>query len=461
MKDEYPSAVADTTGARYALGHLLGRGGQGVVFAVQGRPLAIKLLTATAQSSRQRLQESIARVKRLPLEGLRVARPLRALASPHVGYVMELMTGMEPLSRMAQIPSDRRTSITPWYLETGGLLRRLRVLAKAADLFAELHGRGLAYGDASPANIFMSQSHDAHETWLIDCDNVESGVSRRAVYTPGYAAPELFQSRGSDSLTDSWSLATIAFQTLCVLHPFEGDDVHEGEPELEARAFEGKMPWVDDASGANVATRGFPRDLVLTPDLKELSESCFGRSRTERLQRPGVATWAEKLHRAADQVLHCAECASSFYLNNLSCPWCDTPRPAFAVASVFLCDPKLTDRKQNPMNLVCREPGRPRPIHRVVVQPGRALGLGDRVLRGVPGDAPIVQLDLDEQRLKVVGGDGVDWVLRHRMGKEIPLAGRKEYLDLSTGPRAWWLLPRAPQGLHRAVSFEWISGEQP
>ena len=461
MKDEFPSTVSDAGGAHYALGAMLGHGGQGAVFAVRGRPLAVKLLNAATPTARLRTQEAVARVKRLPLEGLTVARPLRALAHPHVGYVMELMTGMGPLSSLSSVPESRSADIAPWYLETGGLRRRLRLLARAAEILAELHGRGLVYGDASPANIFVSDDGEAQEVWLIDCDNVDSGVSRRAVYTPGYAAPELFRSRGSDSLTDAWSFATIAFQTLCALHPFIGDAVHDGDPEYEARAFEGLLPWVDDPSGENEASRGLPRDMVLTPDLAELAEACFGRSRTDRQARPGVATWAEKLHRAADQALDCPGCGSSYYLNRRSCPWCDAPRSAFAVASVYLRDPELTDRQRNPFSLVCREAGRPRPIHRVALQAGRPLPLSDRILRGSAAHGPVLEARLEAQRLTLVGGVEAGWVLRHQSGKELPLGGRTEHLDLGAGPRSWWLLPQAAQGLHRAIAFEWVPEVQP
>ena len=305
MTDEFPTTVRDTSGSTYELGAVLGRGGQGAVLRVRGRPLAVKLSVAGTPTARSRVQESIARVKRLPLDGLHVARPLRALNAPHVGYVMELMTGMEPLSRLCNVPADHAADFVPWYLETGSLRRRLRLLGQASEVLAALHARGLTYGDASPANIYVSSDPDASEAWLIDCDNVSSGTSRRAVYTPGYAAPELFRSRGSDSLTDAWSLATIAFETLCVLHPFVGDRVHDGDPSEEERAFRGELPWVDAPGGENEASRGLPRAMVLTPDLAALASACFGASREDRQQRPGVATWAEKLHRAADQTVMC------------------------------------------------------------------------------------------------------------------------------------------------------------
>ncbi len=461
MTSEFPSVVTDTSGSRYELGAVLGRGGQGAVLQVRGRPLAVKLSDAATATARRRVQEAIARVKRLPLDGLHVARPLRALNAPHVGYVMELMTGMQPLSRLSRVPTDAAGDFVPWYLETGGLRRRLRLLAHTGEVLGGLHARGLCYGDTSPSNVFVSEDMDATETWLIDCDNVTSGVSRRSIYTPGYAAPELFRSRGSDSLTDAWSFAVIVFEALCVLHPFVGDEVHDGEPEFEDEAFRGELPWVDDPSGTNEASRGLPRDMVLTPDLAALAARCFGDSRVDRLQRPGVSSWTEKLHRAADQALVCPECTGSYYLTSRACPWCEAPRPGFALASVYLRDPALTDPSRNPFHLVCRVPGKPRPVQRLAIAESKQTALGHRILRGTPDEAPLVELTTSSHRLSVRGSAGMEWVLRHKTGRELPLAGKTEHLDLSAGGRSWWLLPASSSTLHRALSFEWIPAVQP
>ena len=458
MSWELPSEVLDTSGTRYRLGALLGRGGQGAVFEVRGLPLVIKLVTAGTPSARQRVQEQIARVKRLPLDGLEVARPLRSLAPPHVGYVMELMTGMQPLERLIRVPKQDTEDFAPWYLKTGSLLRRLRLLARCGDLFARLHGRGLAYGDGSPNNIFVSEDPDCCEVWLIDCDNVAAGVSRRVVYTPGYAAPELLRGHGSDALTDAWSFATIAFETLCVLHPFEGDLVHDGGAELEEQAHRGQLPWVDAASGANSASRGLPRDMVLTPRLRELAERCFGDSRLERLERPGAAVWAEKLFSAADQTLVCPGCSSSYFLNRPVCPWCDSRRPPFATAEVYFRDRNLKDGARNPFHLVAREHGRPAPCHRIVIQEGREVALTDRVLSGAASGQTRVTATLEDSRLILHGTVECRHRLRHRQGRTLRLADKIEHLDLMTGSSRWWLIPEDESDVHRTLSFTFRPG---
>jgi eukaryotic-like serine/threonine-protein kinase len=457
MSAEIPDVVIDTNGTKYALDRLLGHGGQGSVFAVRGRNLAVKISSVRTHTTQQRLRENIARVRRLPLDGLNIARPLRALLEPQVGYVMELMTGMVPLQTLVEVPREQVSNFVQWYLETGSLLRRLRILSKFAGLFRALHERGMAYGDASPHNIFISEDRGAFEVWLIDCDNIVQGLSPRAVYTPGYAAPELFRGHaGADSLTDAWALGVIAFETLCVLHPFAGDLVHDGEPELEERAFRGEIPWVDDADDrSNASSRGLPHGMVLTRSLQRLAADCFGASRLDRERRPTVAAWVEMLSRAADQALVCPGCGSSYYVNVAACPWCGAPRPPFVVINVYLRDLSLEHDSRNPFKMVCKTPGRPSPVERVVVQADREAALTNRHLRGSPDETLQVLARLEGKHLVLQGTEICTHVLEHRLeGKVSPLAGRTARGDLRRGKTWWWLVPVQPDELHRVASFE-------
>lgn len=457
MSGEISDIVIDTNGTKYALDRLLGHGGQGSVFAVRERNLAVKISNVQTHVARQRVRENIARVRRLPLDGLNVARPLRALVEPQVGYVMELMTGMVPLQTLVEVPREQVPNFAQWYLETGSLLRRLRILSKAAGLFRDLHERGLAYGDASPHNIFISEDCAAFEVWLIDCDNIVQGVSPRAVYTPGYAAPELLRGHvGADSLTDAWAFGVMTFETLCVLHPFDGDLVHDGEPELEERAFRGEIPWVDDVDDrSNVASRGLPRKMALTRPLQSLAADCFGASRLDREQRPTVSAWAEKLSRAADQALVCPGCGSSYYVNIAVCPWCDAPRPPFVVINVYLRDLSLEDDTKNRFKMISGISGRPLLVERVVVQAGRGSVLTNRHLRGSGDETLQVLARLEGKHLVLQGTEICAHALEHRReGKVLPLAGRTEPVDLRQGKSWWWLVPAQPDELHRVASFE-------
>ena len=458
MSENTPELVIDTSGAKYVLDQLLGEGGQGAVFSVRGRNLAVKLSSKDRPLSLNHVRENIARIRRLPLDGLNVARPIRMLQEPHAGYVMELMTGMVPLSTLIQVPKANKSNVTAWYLSTGGLIRRLRVLAKMASLLGRLHERGLAYGDASPQNIFVSNDISESEVWLIDCDNISQGVSQRPVYTRGYAAPELFQGHaGADSLTDAWSLGIIAYETLSLLHPFDGDSVHDGDPEIEERAFRGEVPWVDQISDTRnkAESRGLSRDVVLTRPLLKLASDCFEHSRLDRGQRPSAPAWAEKLFQAADQALICNECGGSYYFNRAQCPWCGSARPTFVLANVYLRDSDLTDEKQNPFKVVCKEPGRPTVIDRLVIQMGRKSVLAGRHLFGGQDDHSKVTATFERGHVTLEGSPDCDFSLAHRRDtNSLELSGRTERIDLSHGKSWWWMVPTKSKGVHRAVSFE-------
>ena len=209
-------------------------------------------------------------VGRLPLDGLAVARPIEQLRPPHVGYVMELFTGMVPIRSLMRPPKGT-SSVTEWYSRGGGLSRRLRLLARVAGVLSELHGRGLVYADLSPNNVFVSASPEANEVRLIDTDNVHSATAEgRSIYTPRYGAPEVVRRKTmSNSLADCWTFAVMAFQTLALVHPLLGDEVQYGEPAMEQKALEGGLPWIDaEDDGSNRSSDGIPREIVLSPMLR-------------------------------------------------------------------------------------------------------------------------------------------------------------------------------------------------
>lgn len=453
--------VRDRNGTEYRLGRLLGEGGQGRVFEVEGQPRAVKLLSAPTRLQRDRLEGSIARIRRLHLDKLPLARPQALLAPPHVGYVMELLTGMIPLGRLLHPPRGGEDFLA-WYLESGGTVRRLRLLARLGEVLGELHGRGLGYGDLSPENVLVSASADHAEVWLIDCDNIHAGVSPRAYYTPGYAAPELFRGHlGADSLTDAWSFATLAFEALTVLHPFDGDRVHDGDPEEEERAHRGELEWVDAESGSNAAlSRGLPRELVLSRPLRKLAEDCFGASRLDRARRPGVSAWTEQINSAADQTLTCAGCPGSFMFNQRLCPWCDTPRPDFVLAEVRRVDPDAAPRQDGatptdgPQGLM----GEPFTndlglVARLAVQAGRPTRLEAR--HAAPGDGdgrrPLAELQVEGSRLLIVGRPDAGLVLA-TSSRARNLEGVVREVPVHELSRAW-LAPVSPSGVQRVVQF--------
>lgn len=429
---ELPKTVVDEDGnVHHIFRDPLGRGGQGVVLRTRSPHIAVKLIAAAQSESsalptgpapappkdpgvsaqtrlwdgltkvsviersaddakRVALRRRLEDVRLLPLTDLHLAQPL-AMLREHVGYTMRLLSGMVPIRSLIAQPGT--SDLSAFYLESGGLRRRLELLANTAALVSRLHAIPLVYADLSPNNVFVSESHEASEVWLIDLDNLDYlSASAPGIYTPGFGAPEVVAGRaGVTTLSDAFSFAVLAFYVLAQVHPFLGDYVEEGgwdsDDDREQLAFEGKIPWIDDADDAsNRTARGMQRDLTIPKPLLDLFQRAFGPGRARRDRRPGLAEWTEMLRRLADRVVSCAACGSTFYVAPI-CPFCDSGyKPTFVHMQVNRWDPDLDDsgssaiaseavwRKMLDMTRDCLVP-------RHAVEPVRADGDDPPVLR--------------------------------------------------------------------------------
>lgn len=441
--------VVDEQGRRYELGGVLGEGGQGKVFEVPRSRLAAKLLWRHGGQDRERLEERILAVRRYDLGDVPIARPVSALRPPQLGYLMELLEDMQPLRTL--LPRASAPLTGAWYVETGGLRRRLRLLARMAGALARLHGKGLVYADLSANNIFVSASPDAEEVQLIDSDNLQywSEVDAGVIYTHRYAAPELVERRaGVSTLTDAHAFAVTTCWLLRAVHPLLGDRVTMGEPELEEQALTGRLPWIDDPTNRwNESSHGLPADVVYSPNLFQLAARAFGEGLLCPVARPGVAEWAERLHAAADATLECRECGSTFFFNQKSCPWCDAPVAPFLLAHLFVRDP---------VNGV-GDPGTTRVALRALCR-GVPLRLEGRDIAGwgaAGAYRPRVELLWKGSHLAVRALDGETYRMQavDRPGVQEVSEAPVEFAVART-PERWRFHLGSDSRMHRVVAFE-------
>jgi DNA-binding helix-hairpin-helix protein with protein kinase domain len=348
-----PASVMDEEGNIHVLlPEPLGKGGQGVVLRTRSPGIAVKLVgeagSATNAARQARLRQRLENLRLLPLPEWQLAVPLSMLKD-RPGYTMRLLQGMVPIRSL--IAPQGTAGTGAFYAAGGGLRRRLVVLAKLAALLARLHAVPLVYGDVSPNNVFVSESPDASELWLIDVDNLAYRSDAAGVFTPGFGAPELVTCQGGPStLSDAYSFALLAYNVLAQSHPFIGTFVEDGGwdddgEDREALADQGRLPWVEDpADTSNARVHGFPGHLVLTADLRELFDRAFGPGRAERSGRPSMAEWAEGLQRAAAYTVRCAGCGSTFYVSARYCPFCvASPEPKFIHMQVHRWDPEIDE----------------------------------------------------------------------------------------------------------------------
>ena len=397
--------VIDETGAAHSLTHRIGVGGQGEVWLTEGGRRIVKLLNSRANADAMRRQ--FAFVRRLDLAGLHVARPIAVLRPPHVGYVAEFLEEMVPISELRRAPSEESMQ---WHINTGGLRRRLRLLAHAGEALMGLHARGVIYADISDRNVFVSEQMEATEAWLIDLDNLSHDSDpKKAIFTPGYGAPEVVNgTAGCTSLSDAWAFAVLVWQTLTLTqHPFVGDLVCDGDPdEMEVQAFEGRIPWVGHSTDdSNRCSAGIQPEHVLAGKLFELARKTFEDGLEERRLRPRISDWVERLHLAADQTLTCPSCRGSYFATEKCCPCCEEPPPFIANTRVEFWQPNqgLVQKRLGQMPLT-----------------SEGLLLSRRVTEGIPGIGgreAHLKLELVEKGVSVQALPGHQaWVAR--VGKE-------------------------------------------
>lgn len=362
---DYPREVIDRAGYVHRLEPKpLGVGGQGAVFRTTERDLAVKLvidaLGRPIRDPEQRagLCRRLEHVQSLPLPNLMIAQPLQILATPHAGYVMRLLTDMEPIRSLIAPPGS---NLAQFYLGGGGLRRRLVLLGKIAEVLARLHAVPLVYADVSPNNVFISRDPGAEEVWLIDADNLDflSHAGGPTIFTPGFGAPELAQGRsGATTFSDVYAFALLAFQVLTQQHPFLGEQAESGggwdsEEDTEERALRGELPWIHDIDDeCNRTENGIPRDLVLSASLWGkrargserpwgLFDRTFGPGRRDPAWRAGLLQWAEAFRQAVDMAVCCPTCGWSYYVTAKRCPMCDAGVPPIIYVQARCWDPGL------------------------------------------------------------------------------------------------------------------------
>ncbi|MGW0486444.1 protein kinase domain-containing protein [Nonomuraea sp. NPDC003214] len=343
--------VEDEYHQLWSLSHSIGAGGQGEVWLARGGRTAVKIVTASTQEAAEAVHARLRRIQRLPLEGIPLAGVLALLAPPKLGYVMELADEMVPLDTLCV--SDEE-DLAAWYMRTGGLDRRLRVLAKLADAIARLHARAIVYQDLSPSNVLISADPTQQEIRLIDVDNLGliSTVGSTPVHTPGYGAPEIVSGHSSaTTLTDAHALGVLIFEALTASHPFRGDEVLDADPHYQREyADRFHLPWIDHPTDhTNECTLGItPRQELLSVQLWNLAARCFVDAVVDPVLRPSAAQWAAALHSAAGQTVLCPNCRWSYRAAAPSCLLCRRPRDRAWVLHHGLTGPVGTEPEGQP-----------------------------------------------------------------------------------------------------------------
>lgn len=334
-----------------------GMGGQGVVCYTENQKIVVKFALDSKQQliSREKnkakfecndIQFKSIVCKPFP-DRIHIAFPMARL-SDYSGYVMRFLDDMTKFAELVPTLGERIKTIS----EDGGHRRRFLLLSKLAALLAKLHAKGMVYCDLSPNNVFVTQNSEleTQNVWLIDADNVfiPGEDSDNLVYTPRYAAPELFAGKPCSQNSDIYSFATLAFEMLSAIHPFAGekatnwndDDVEDWDASTNGKSdpppaidpqYSGKYPWVEDIEDdSNHTEAGLPRQNFLTDETFVLFNMTFcEEGRESPKTRPTASLWARAFAHSHALSICCPDCKMSFVYDGTQkvCPWCDKDLP--------------------------------------------------------------------------------------------------------------------------------------
>lgn len=340
------------------LGDELGRGGQGVVYKTKDADTVIKKALNNEQSITDKTQIKLfhQKIKKLiykPLPNdINIAKPLVVLKD-EAGYVMYLLEGMKPFAELLPqelskekaerivIPGflkelsekDSRSAIYfSYYLQTGGIRKRLYTLSRLAIILYRLHSRGIVYFDISHNNIFINND-DIPLVYLIDADNIEyESVNKDVVYTPNFEVPEVVKGEPNSTYSDIYALGILSYLTLTTIHPFDGVGLEEdgwdsGDSETKEKW---ELPWIEDSNDDlnKSKSTGLRGSLTITEELSKLFHSLFEEGKVNKFQRPTLPIWIEALEKAACKTLLCSNCKMSYYDDLFNeCPYCQTTKP--------------------------------------------------------------------------------------------------------------------------------------
>jgi len=331
----------------------LGRGGQGVVYTTKNADTVIKIALNNEQpiKDEKKIKLFHQKIKKLiykPLPNdINIAKPLVVLKN-EAGYVMNLLDGMYPFAKL--LPQelskseaekieiaeflkelDKRSAIYfSYYLQTGGVRKRLYTLSRLAVILFRLHSRGIIYFDISHNNIFLNKD-DIPLVYLIDADNIEyESNNTHTIYTPNFEVPEIVKGEPNSTYSDIYAFGILSYLTLTTTHPFDGIGLEEADWDSEESNKKEKweLPWIEDSDDdSNKSKAGLKGTLTITKELYQLFHQLFEDGKENRYKRPTLPIWIESLEKSASKTIKCPNCQMSYYYDLFDkCPYCQTKK---------------------------------------------------------------------------------------------------------------------------------------
>ena len=328
MTTTRPNPVIDSRGNAITLEKELGRGGEGAVFDVAGRPdLVAKIYLKPPTSDHAAKLAAMANLANSDL--LRIAawptEILRDSSGHTTGFLMPKVGGHKPIFKLySPKPRLQEFPKADWRF-------LIHAASNTARAFASVHSSGLVIGDVNHGNLVVANDATVQ---MIDCDSFQVASGGKTWFcTVGVGTHQPPEMQGRNSYAgvirtpdfDRFGLAVIIFQLLCMArHPFAGRFLGKGEPpSIEDAIASSKYAYSRDSSRTLMSPP--PGSLpisALTPEIQELFEQAFSPT-APKAGRPDAAKWVSALGTLAADVRPCTSNRAHYYRRGLSaCPWC-------------------------------------------------------------------------------------------------------------------------------------------
>ncbi len=197
---------------RFPILDTLGTGGMGVVYLGKdpdiGRKVAIKVLHSVSDPA------TLTRFKN-------EARTIGELSHPNIVTLLEYgVQDKQPYLVMEYLPG---ITMTAWRKQPHTLFEHKKVLLGLCEALGYAHQNGILHRDLKPGNVQVLPGGHAKLLDFGIARSEDTGLTATGFFigTPKYLAPELLTGDEHSVSSDCYSLALIAYTSLCGQNPFD------------------------------------------------------------------------------------------------------------------------------------------------------------------------------------------------------------------------------------------------
>jgi serine/threonine protein kinase len=328
------------SGRTIDLGHQIGKGGEGIVYSIQGdlHNVAKVYMNNQPPEVHQKLLSMVANppsdpTLHGPTKHRSIAWSSEVLYSDRqklqfVGFIMPFidMKNFQKILSYLNYKSRKQT--------LSGAFTWLHLHATAHNLascIAAIHEKGYCVGDLNESNILVQPSTPLT---VIDCDSFQvrdatSGkLFRCKVGKPEYTAPEIIDYKYADidrtQETDCFALGVMIFQLLMEgFHPYQARGrLVDNAPSPRDKIKLGIFPYNTGLKGIEPPEYA-PSFNILAPEIQALFIRCFDAGHKDPSVRPTAKEWMAALRSLLPNFITCKTNENHRYLPHTNCPWCD------------------------------------------------------------------------------------------------------------------------------------------